>query len=79
MGQSRQFGDIRFTSAFPPITEVQRTSWHIAFVPKPDVASRSTIDRGEVWTEPASVSGHRAHLEKGPGNAGAFLRYIADQ
>jgi hypothetical protein len=37
-GHSRRFGDVRFTSAFPPIAEVQRTSWHFAFVPRGDVS-----------------------------------------
>jgi hypothetical protein len=32
LGHSRQFDDVRVTSAFPPITAVKRTSQHFAFV-----------------------------------------------
>ncbi len=33
MGQSRRFGDVRATSALPPIATRQRTSLEVRFVP----------------------------------------------
>src|SRR5258708_6649611 len=43
MGHSRQFDNVRVTSAFPPIAAVQRTSRHVGFVPVSDIDVASSI------------------------------------
>src|ERR1700730_14291261 len=52
-GQSRRFGDVRITSAFPLIADVRQKGWQVRKVPKTEVEdsirSKAELQRRSSW------------------------------